>query len=107
MVENEEYAAFVRRSIRGLGRRAGGDVEALVLLAGLSDEIEAALRTAVTTLHDGEGIVGGVGFSYGEIASRLGVTRQAVQKRWGGPGAPTEGEADRGPGEPAGEGSED
>lgn len=94
MVENTEYTAFVRRAIRGLGRRAGtfpGDADALVLLRDLSLEVEKALDEAVAECHRH-------GWSYGEIAQRLGVTRQAVQKRWGGPieQDPTEGDEDAG-----------
>lgn len=83
-VENEDYAAFMRRGIRAMGRRASEDVDALVLLKGLADECDKALRTAVQTLHDDRHYMVRKGFSYGEIAQRLGVTRQAVQKRWGG-----------------------
>ena len=92
MVENDEYAAFLRRGIRAMGKRAGSDPEALVLLRDLEADIDAALNAAVENLHTNLPVP----YSYGEIAQRLGVTRQAVQKRWGGPGEPTEEEADRG-----------
>lgn len=88
MVENDEYAAFIRRGIRAMGRRASLDVDALVLLRSLEQEVNDALAAAVEALHEGRGLSNS--FSYGEIALRLGVTRQAVQKRWGKPGEPIE-----------------
>jgi hypothetical protein len=76
-VENPDYAAFARRVIRAHGRRvAGGDVEGLADLLALADELEVATRTAVEGLR-------GFGYSWAEIASRLGMTRQAAQQRWG------------------------
>ena len=53
------------------------DVEALPDLAQLSADLDAALVTAVTGLRE-------FGYSWEQIASRLGVTRQAAQQRWGG-----------------------
>jgi hypothetical protein len=76
-VENDEYAAFVRRILRAYSRRVGnGDVEALALMLGLAEEIEAAIGEAVKGLRT-------CGYSWAEIGSRLGVTRQAAQQRWG------------------------
>jgi hypothetical protein len=76
-VENPDYAAFVRRVIRAHGRRvAGGNVVGLADLLALADELDTATRTAVEGLR-------GFGYSWGEIASRLGTTRQAAQQRWG------------------------
>ena len=69
VVENGEYAAFARRV-------ADGDVEALTLMLGLSAEIDAAIAQAVTGLR-------GFGYSWAEIGSRLGITRQAAWQRWG------------------------
>jgi hypothetical protein len=75
-VENDEYAAFARRVLRGYGRRiASGDVDAIADLDGLLGEVEAALSRAVTGLRDN-------GYSLAEIGLRLGVTRQAVHQRW-------------------------
>ena len=77
VVENDEYAAFARRILRAYARRiADGDVEALTLMLGLADEIDAAIGQAVTGLR-------GFGYSWAEIGARLGVTRQAAQQRWG------------------------
>ncbi len=75
--ENDEYAAFARRVLRAYARRiADGDVEALTLMTGLADEIDTAISQAVAGLR-------GFGYSWAEIGSRLGVTRQAAQQRWG------------------------
>ena len=76
-VENDEYAAFVKRILRAYSRRVGdGDVEALTLMVGLADEIDAAISEAVKNLR-------ARGYSWAEIGSRLGITRQAAQQRWG------------------------
>jgi hypothetical protein len=77
LIENDEYAAFARRVLRAYARRiAGGDIEALTLMTDLADEIDTAISQAVTGLR-------GFGYSWAEIGSRLGVTRQAAQQRWG------------------------
>ena len=77
LVENDEYAAFARRVLRAYARRvADGDVEALTLMLGLSAEIDDAISRAVSGLR-------GFGYSWAEIGSRLGITRQAAQQRWG------------------------
>ena len=76
-VENDEYAAFARRVLRAYARRvATGDVEALTLMTDLADEIDSAISQAVTGLR-------AFGYSWAEIGSRLGITRQAAQQRWG------------------------
>ena len=76
-VENDEYSAFVRRVLHAYARRVGGgDVEALALMLGLADEVDAAIAGAVTGLRE-------CGYSWAEIGSRLGITRQAAQQRWG------------------------
>jgi hypothetical protein len=76
-VENDEYGAFIRRILRAYSRRvADGDVEALSLMTGLADELDAAIAEAVKSLR-------GCGYSWAEIGSRLGITRQAAQQRWG------------------------
>ena len=77
MRENDEYAAFARRVLRAYARRvADGDVEALTLMLGLAAEIDTAISQAVKGLRD-------FGYSWAEIGSRLGITRQAAQQRWG------------------------
>ena len=78
-VENDEYAAFARRVLRAYARRvADGDVEALILMFGLAAEIDTAITEAVKGLR-------GFGYSWAEIGTRLGITRQAAQQRWGRP----------------------
>ena len=77
-VANDDYAAFTRRVVAAQGRRiARGDVEGLAALLALGQEIEAVTAVAVAGLRD-------FGYSWAEIASRLGITRQAAQQRWGG-----------------------
>ena len=77
LVENDEYAAFARRVLRAYARRvADGDVESLAHMIGLSAEIDTAIAQAVTGLRQ-------FGYSWAEIGSRLGITRQAAQQRWG------------------------
>jgi hypothetical protein len=76
VVENDDFAAFSRRILRAAGRRiAAGDVEALPALAGLAVELDTAIGDAVTGLR-------ATGYSWAEIAARLGVTRQAAHQRW-------------------------
>ena len=80
ITEDPEYAAFARRILRAYGRRiAAGDVEALTNMISLSHEIDSAIQQAVNGLRDS-------GYSWAEISSRLGITRQAAQQRWGHPG---------------------
>ena len=76
-VENDDYAAFTRRIVAAHGRRiAAGDVERLRDLVALAEEVDRATATAVAGLRR-------AGFSWTEIANRLGITRQAAQQRWG------------------------
>jgi hypothetical protein len=78
VVENDEYAAFLRRVIRAYSRRvAEGDIEAIAVMAALADDLEEATRQAITGLR-------GWGYSWADIAMRLGITRQGAQQRWGG-----------------------
>jgi hypothetical protein len=79
-VENGEYAAFARRILRAYARRiSAGDVDALADITVLADDVEDAIRQAVTGLRD-------YGYSWADIGTRLGVTRQAAQQRWGDTG---------------------
>jgi hypothetical protein len=85
VTENDEYAAFARRVLRAWARRvAAGDIDAITDMAAAVGELEDAMRQAVAGLRR-------KGYSWAEIAARLGVTRQAAQQRWGGsrPGLPT------------------
>ena len=77
VVENAEYGAFARRILRGYARRvADGDIEALSSMVLFMSDVDSAVAEAVAGLRR-------FGYSWGEIASRLGVSRQAVQMRYG------------------------
>jgi hypothetical protein len=77
VVENDEYAAFLRRVIRAYSRRvAAGDVEAITAMVALAADLDEATRQAITGLR-------GFGYSWADIAMRLGITRQGAQQRWG------------------------
>ncbi|WP_435151034.1 hypothetical protein [Micromonospora aurantiaca (nom. illeg.)] len=77
VVENDAFAAFARRIIRAHGRRvAAGDVEALRHLVALSANLDEAIGEAVVGLR-------AFGYSWAEIGTRLGISKQAAQQRWG------------------------
>jgi hypothetical protein len=77
VVENDAYAAFAHRILTAYARRiASGDIESLPLLTALAADIDTAIGQAITGLH-------AFGYSWADIATRLGVTRQAAQQRWG------------------------
>jgi hypothetical protein len=81
-VENDEYAAFLRRVIAAYSRRvASGDIEAITTMAHLAGYLEDATGQAITGLRS-------FGYSWADIALRLGVTRQGAQQRWGDTPAP-------------------
>ena len=45
VVENDEYAAFLRRVIAAYSRRvAAGDIEAITAMAALADDLDTATR---------------------------------------------------------------
>jgi hypothetical protein len=76
VVENDEYAAFLRRVINAYSRRvASGDIEAITGMAALAGHLEDATRHAITGLRQ-------FGYSWADIAARLGITRQGAQQRW-------------------------
>jgi hypothetical protein len=78
-VETPQFDAFVRRILRAYARRvAAGDVEALASLLGLSAEVDAVTRVAVAGLRAKP-----YSYSWSEIASRLGTSKQAAQMRYG------------------------
>jgi hypothetical protein len=77
VVENDEYGAFVRRVIAAYSRRvAAGDIEAITDMVALADDLEEATWQAIAGLR-------AYGYSWAEIAARLGITRQGAQQRWG------------------------
>jgi hypothetical protein len=76
LVENDEYAAFVRRILRAYARAADGDVEAMLTMTEVAAEFGTLIEQAAQGLH-------ACGYSWAEIGSRLGITRQAAQQHWG------------------------
>ncbi len=77
VVENDQYAAFVRRVIAAYSRRvAAGDIDAITDMTSIATELNDAIGQAVTGLR-------AAGYSWTDIAARLCVTRQAAQQRWG------------------------
>jgi hypothetical protein len=77
VVENDEYAAFLRRVIAAYSRRvASGDIEAITAMAAMAGHLQDATRQAITGLRE-------IGYSWADIAMRLGITRQGAQQRWG------------------------
>jgi len=78
VIENDEYAAFLRRAIRAYSRRvAAGDIDAITTMTALATDLDRAISQAITGLR-------AIGYSWADIALRLGITRQAAQQRWGG-----------------------
>jgi hypothetical protein len=79
VVENDQYAAFLRRVIAAYSRRvAAGDIEAITDMANLAGHLDTAIRDAIGGLRRDHG------YSWADIAARLGITRQGAQQRWGG-----------------------
>lgn len=76
MVENSDFARFAARIMRAMARRAGGDVELLPELRAVQDQVDELMCQAVADCR-------AEGYSWGEIAQRLGTTRQAAQQRYG------------------------
>ena len=76
VAENDEYAAFTRRIVRAYSRRvAAGDIEALASMVTLAHDVETAIQDAVIGLR-------AFGYSWTDIATRLGISRQAARQRW-------------------------
>jgi hypothetical protein len=74
--ENTHFAAFARRVISAHGRRvAQGDIEALPELVDLAASLNDAIYRAVIGLRD-------FGYSWTDVAARLGVSKQPAQQRW-------------------------
>lgn len=76
MKSDEELAEAVVRMTRALGRRcAAGDPDSGALLRLVRDELHQAETDAVAGWRR-------LGFTDSQIGRELGVTKQAVQKRW-------------------------
>ena len=83
-VENDEYAAFVRRIFRAYARRiASGDIDALAGMVAFTADIEDIIYQVVIGLREQHG------YSWAEIGLRLGVTRQADNSAGETPGHDT------------------
>jgi hypothetical protein len=79
VVENAEYASFARRVLKAYARRvADGDIAALRELAVFVSDVDDATRVAVAGLRRW-------GYSWYDIATQVGVSKQAAQQRWGTP----------------------
>ncbi len=55
---------------------AAGDIDAISDMTSIAAELDEAISQAVTGLR-------AAGYSWADIAARLGVSRQAAQQRWG------------------------
>lgn len=77
-VEDQPFIAFARRIINAAGRRVGaGNVDALPLLIDLHRHLDTVICTAARQLNADDD-----GYSWEEIADRVGVTRQTAFERW-------------------------
>lgn len=76
--ETSEFLGFIRRGLRALVRRVGdeGDIESLGQMLALQTQLDASIVGAVAGLRR-------TGYSWAEIGSRTGMTRQGAQQRWG------------------------
>ena len=74
--EAPDVGSAALRMMRALVRRAGeGDTEALEWLARLQRELSGLINEAGSAAHT-------FGYTYGELASCLDVTRQAARQRF-------------------------
>src|SRR5215475_12519227 len=79
VVENPEYASFARRVVKAYARRvADGDIAALRELVVFVTDVDDATRVAVAGLRRW-------GYSWFDIATQVGMSKQAAQQRWGTP----------------------
>jgi hypothetical protein len=75
-VENKAFDAFARRIIRAYAKRvASGDIEALAQLVELQEGVVSAIADAIVGLRD-------FGYSWTDVAARLGVARPPAFERW-------------------------
>lgn len=75
-IENPDFSSFVVRCIRAQGKRISEDPANLRQFARILSEVDRALGAAVLGLRQR-------GYSWAAIANELGVSKQAVQKRFG------------------------
>lgn len=75
-VENDEYAAFVRRVLKAYAARVAlGDIDAVADMVAIARELDTLIQQSVDGLR-------AKGYSWSEIARRLGITKQAAHERW-------------------------
>lgn len=75
-VENREYAGMLKRCLKAYAVRVSeGDIEALAEIDDLKKHLDTALVEAVEGLRE-------MGFTWGEIGARVGITKQAARLRW-------------------------
>lgn len=75
-VENDEYASFVRRILKAYARRvAMGDIDAVADMVAIGRELDGHIQDAVDGLRD-------KGYSWSDIARRIGISKQAAHERW-------------------------
>lgn len=74
---NDEFAAFGRRIVAAFARRVSdGDIEGLVELDRFARAADEAVGAAARAL------VAAGGYSWGDVARRLGTSRQNAHKRF-------------------------
>lgn len=76
-VENDEYAAFVRRILRAYAARVAlGDIDAVADMVAIGRELDDHIQEAVYGLRNR-------GYSWADIARRVSTSKQAAHERWG------------------------
>lgn len=80
--EAPDMAAFVRRTMRAMVRRAeAGDLEVISALQSIRDAVDAAMVDAATGLRTPDQF--GHAYSWTDIGRELSITRQTAQQRFG------------------------
>lgn len=75
-VENDDYAAFVRRILRAYAARVAlGDIDAVADMVAIGRELDDLIQEAVDGLRDR-------GYSWADIGRRVGTSKQAAHERW-------------------------
>jgi len=77
--ETPEYVSMLRRMVRGLGRRLADHANPsdLADLVELQRELDECVRTSVRVMREQHG------YTWQQLADELGVSKQAVQQRYG------------------------
>lgn len=82
-VELPGYLSACRRMLRGAGRRVGAaDPEDLAALVQLRAELDDVIQAAVDALREDKGPQA-PGYSWAQLGTALGMTRQSAQQRYG------------------------